>query len=103
MNPGPGLCDRCRREAPAIRSTEYPDWEPNVRDDGSVGIICSGCLTNEQEQAIADDLAETMGSSPRRVSASCQTTRTTGSREAQKDTLPRDLQPRQPVGLCVGG
>ena len=51
-------CDRCRREAPAWESPEYVEWEANVRDDGSVGGICPGCLTLEEEKGIQDDMAQ---------------------------------------------
>ena len=55
------LCDRCQRAAPPVESDAYAEWEANVRDDGSVGVICPGCLTGEEIDEIAADMDELAG------------------------------------------
>lgn len=51
-------CERCQRVAPAVADPGYVDWEAVNCDDGTVGIICPGCLTGEDQGAIDDDAME---------------------------------------------
>ena len=50
----PTLCDRCQRVAPAPDSSDLRRWEPHLHDDGTLGLICPGCLTREEDDDIAD-------------------------------------------------
>lgn len=47
-------CSRCRRSAPGIEASEYVSWE--VDEVGA--LICPGCLTHEEQRAIAEDFVE---------------------------------------------
>jgi hypothetical protein len=49
-------CSRCRREAPAEESDAFTSWE--VESDGET-LICPGCLTLGEENAIVDDAVQT--------------------------------------------
>jgi hypothetical protein len=46
-------CSRCRRLAPSPDAVEYLEWE--AADDGEA-MICPGCLTGGEEQAIDEDM-----------------------------------------------
>jgi hypothetical protein len=59
MTEGIEQCERCRRVAPSWEADEYVTWEATERADGSVvGIICPGCLTLGEENAIAADMEQ---------------------------------------------
>jgi hypothetical protein len=58
MAEGIEQCERCRRPAPPWESYEYLEWETTQRADGSVGVICPGCLTLGEENAIAADMEQ---------------------------------------------
>jgi hypothetical protein len=49
-------CSRCKRPAPDELSVEFLDWE--AESDGTT-VICPGCLTLGEENAIADDMLAT--------------------------------------------
>jgi hypothetical protein len=51
-------CERCRRPAPPWEDDEYSTWEASERADGSVGVMCPGCLTLVEENAIAVDMQQ---------------------------------------------
>jgi hypothetical protein len=50
----PESCDRCGRE---ISAAEYSSCEAIIHDDGSVGVVCEGCVTGTEEQAAFEDWA----------------------------------------------
>ena len=54
----PEFCDRRQRAAPAVESSDYNEWEALVRDDGSVGIVCPGCISGEEMQSMDKDAME---------------------------------------------
>ncbi len=53
-------CTRCRRQAPAWDSPEYVDWELDREGSGEhvFGLICPGCITAAEAQAISEELEE---------------------------------------------
>ena len=55
-------CERCRKPAPQWESDDYSvsDWEALVREDGTVGVICSGCVTGAEQQAMDEDMMDDM-------------------------------------------
>ena len=52
------VCDRCQRAAPPIQSDAYIEWESHLRDDGSIGPLCPGCPTGNEQEEIAAAAAE---------------------------------------------
>ena len=51
-------CERCKRLAPPWKSSQYSDWEAITLDDGEIGVMCPGCLTWEEQQAMDEDSME---------------------------------------------
>jgi hypothetical protein len=50
------FCERCGRKLPPLESNSYPsEVEAVAHEDGSVGVICSGCLTEGEEQEMDQD------------------------------------------------
>lgn len=49
-------CARCRRPMPPVESDEYSSWEALGGPDDQV--ICPGCITLGEENAIRDEMAE---------------------------------------------
>jgi hypothetical protein len=53
-------CYRCRRPNPAPGGELPFDWEPLVDDDlTTLGVLCPGCITGEQRQAMVSATSET--------------------------------------------
>jgi hypothetical protein len=50
-------CKRCLRLAPPWESSEYTDWE--AIDDGQA-VICPGCVTGQEQQAMDEDIMDLM-------------------------------------------
>jgi len=46
-----GKCIRCGRDAPAIESAEFSEWEAD--EDGY--LICPGCLTGEERRWVTEE------------------------------------------------
>jgi hypothetical protein len=57
MNAMTQHCARCRRPAPDQLSSEFLEWE--ALGETGEQVICPGCLTLGEEQAITDDAFET--------------------------------------------
>jgi hypothetical protein len=54
------FCERCGRKLPPWKSNSYAlEVEAVAHEDGSVGVICSGCLTADEEQEIDQDAMDT--------------------------------------------
>ena len=53
-------CTRCQREAPTWQSPEYADWEldPGGSGEHVFGLICPGCITAVEQEAINEGLRE---------------------------------------------
>ena len=53
-------CMRCRRANPEADEGSLPtDWEVLTDARGEVvGVMCSGCITGEEQRAIDDDMME---------------------------------------------
>lgn len=49
-------CARCKQEAPPEESDAFGDWEA-LGPDGDQ-IICPGCITGEEQQAMDEDMME---------------------------------------------
>ena len=52
------ICDRCRRPAPPRTTLDYIDWEAATKADGTVAIICPGCVTDEEMDELFADSVE---------------------------------------------
>lgn len=60
--PDERYCARCQRPNPEAPEGGLPnEWEVLEDDRGEViGVICEGCITGEQQQAIDESIFETM-------------------------------------------
>ena len=54
------FCLRCRRPAPPHESTEFCEWEASAGDGGAT-VICPGCITLGEENAMLKDVEDTLG------------------------------------------
>ncbi len=50
-------CARCQRAAPDVNSHEFMGWEA-LNEEGD--IICPGCLSGAEVEAIEEDMQQTM-------------------------------------------